>query len=222
MWAMMLDCHKHQYSIILVACNIGSTRVSIRSESHRQAATILEFELNSLCSSFTKWISTHKYYLQAINGWLLKCVFPLRHKSSRRKKVEFSPQSDVAPPIFVTCRDWLKLLDELPTKEVADAIKDVVTVTTHFFPRQEKAHGSSSLSFSLSRKAGQHDELGEDIRRNEAPVDWSLNYDSLQSGLVVFLDRLKTFAESSVVKYEALQKSINAARVTYENYGSRT
>ncbi|XP_026664655.1 protein ROLLING AND ERECT LEAF 2-like isoform X3 [Phoenix dactylifera] len=227
MWKMMLDWHKKQYSIILVACNNGGTKVSISSESHRQATILLEFELNSLRSNFTKWILTQKSYLKAINDWLHKCViqecaFPSRQKPSRRKQLGFDQKWEIFPPIFVTCREWLAQLDKLPSMEVADSIKDLVTVTTHFLPRQEKSHENSKLSFTFSRKAGQSAGLKGDINRNKSPVDWSLNYDSLQSGLVVFLDRLKTFAESSVMQYEILQKIINEAHDRYENVGLRT
>ncbi|KAG1370921.1 putative nitrate regulatory gene2 protein [Cocos nucifera] len=218
----MLDCHKKQYNVILVACNNGNTKVSIRSEAHHQATILLEFELNSLCSNFTKWISMQKSYLQAINRWLHKCIFPLKQMSSKKKPIEFDPKRHIAPPIFVTCQDWLALLDSLPGKEVADAIKDLVTVTTHFLPRQEKSHENSKLSFTFSRKAGQNAGLEGDIQRNESPVDWSLKHDSFQSGLVVFLDRLKTFAESSVRQYETLQKSIKEAHDNYEKALLRT
>lgn len=219
MWAMMLDCHKNQFSIISGSCNNGSTKVSIRTEYHYQVTILLEFELNSLCSNFTKWISAQNSYLQAINGWLRKCVFPLRQKSSRRRPIEFNPKRDIAPPIFITCEDWLALFDKLPIKEVADAVKDLMTVTTHFLPHQEKHHENSKLSFRFPRKAGQSVGLQRDIHRNESPVDWSLNYDSFQSGLVVFLDGLKTFADSSVKEYESLQKSIKQASDKYENTG---
>ena len=205
---MMLDSHRHQYSIIVAASNNGSTKLSaMHSESHRQATMLLQFELVSVCSSFTKWISSHKSYLEAINGWLLKCVLvsPGRQKSSRRRNPQFSPRRNLAPLIFVTCRDWLKLLEELPAREVADAIKDLVDVTAHFLPRQEKGHGAK-------RAGGSYEEL----QGNDAVVDWSMNYDSLQSGLVVFLDRLKSFAEVSLAQYEFLQKSIAEARAAYE------
>lgn len=207
MWRMMLDCHKHQYNIIAAASNNGSIKLSaIHSEAHRQATILLQFQLTSLCSSFTKWILSHKSYLEAINGWLLKCIFllPGRQKSSRRRNPQFSPRRSLAPPIFVTCRDWLKLLDELPAQEVADAIKVLVDVTARFLPRQEKGHGAR-------RAGGRYEEL----QANEVE-DWSLNYDSLQSGMVAFLDRLKSFAEVSVEKYEDLQKSIAEARAAYE------
>ncbi|XP_008811000.1 protein ROLLING AND ERECT LEAF 2-like [Phoenix dactylifera] len=221
MWVMMLDCHKNQYSIISGSCNNGSTKVSTRSESHRQATMLLERELSSLCSNFTKWISAQKSYIEAINGWIHKCVFPRKQKYSKRKPIEFDPKRDIAPPIFVTCQNWLALLNELPMEEVANSLKDLVTVTTRFLPRQEKGHENSKLSLTFSRKTGQSVGLEGDIDRNESPVDWSLNYDSLLSGLAGFLNRLKTFAESSVQEYENLQKFISAAHLRYENSGLR-
>ncbi|CAL9778084.1 unnamed protein product [Musa acuminata subsp. burmannicoides] len=223
MWRTMLNYHNHQYSIILSASNNGSTKVSVRSQWQHQA-TFLELELNSLGSNFTEWMSAHKSYLEAINGWLLKCiVLSLKwNKSSRRKPPQpFSPKRAIAPPIYVTCRDWLNILDQLPTKEVVSSIKDLVNVTTHFFPCQEKGHATSKLSFSLPRKAEQK-KLGEHIQKNDSSVDCSLNYDHLQSALTIFLDRLRNFAESSVSKYEALQKSIEEAQAAYERSELRT
>ncbi|KAJ0967667.1 hypothetical protein J5N97_024584 [Dioscorea zingiberensis] len=215
MWERMLDCHKHQCSIISSASNIGSTKISSRSESYRQSAGLLTFELNSLCSSFIKWISVHKSYLEAINGWLHKCVFPLRHKASRgRKNLEFSPRRDRAPPIFVTCRDWLKMLTDLPTSEVERAIKNLSAISTDFLPHQEKVHGNRKLLFSLSKKAGKYEELVED--RNATSADSYLDLNRFQSGLADFLYQLKAYAESSVQNYGALQMSIEAARDAYE------
>lgn len=218
----MLDHHSRQYSIISLAFNNGSNKLSIQSELECRA-TVLEFELNSLGSNFTEWVSAHKSYLEAINGWLLKCiVLSLKwNKSSRKKPQPFSPKRAIAPPIYVTCRDWLNVLDQLPTKEVVSSIKDLVNVTTHFFPCQEKGRATSKSSFSLQRKAEQK-KLGEHIQKNDSSVDCSLNYDHLQSALTIFLDRLRNFAESSVSKYEALQKSIEEAQAAYERSELRT
>ncbi|XP_020583521.1 uncharacterized protein LOC110026760 isoform X2 [Phalaenopsis equestris] len=220
MWAVMLECHKNQHKLISDASNNISSKVSVHSESHQQATLHLQQELNSLSSNFSKWLSKHKSYLKAINNWLLKCVLmppAPKQKSSRRRPPQFSPRTDIAPPIFVTCRNWLDLMDELPEQEVEDAISDLIEVTGLFLPRTEKGNGSLRSTFSLSRrvKGGEH---YEEIERNDVSVDWSLNYDSLQSSLVVFFDRLKSFAESSLVKYEALEKAILEARFRYENY----
>lgn len=219
MWAMMLECHRNQHKIISDTSIKGSCKVSVHSESNRQATILFQSELNSLCSSFTKCIAAHKSYLKAINNWLLNCVLMTpapKHQSSRRKQPQFSPHSDIAPPIFVTCKEWLDLMDELPGKQVEDAINDLIEVTTLFLPHTEKANGSLTSMFSLSRRVkGGHQY--EEIEKNEVPVDWSLNYDSLQSSLVVFFDRLESFAKSSLDKYEALQTTIKEARLRYEN-----
>ncbi|KAG0489528.1 hypothetical protein HPP92_006391 [Vanilla planifolia] len=213
MWAMMLDCHKNQSKIISDVCIRSSTKVSASPELHQQVVELLQLELRSLSSSFTKWISAHKFYLQAINNWLLKCVLmapAAKNKSTRRKSLQFSPRKDIAPAIFVTCQDWLKLLEELPEKEVEDAINKLIEVAAQFLPRTERGDGGLRSTLSFSRK------VNEEIQREEETVDWSLNYDSLQSCLAVFFDRLKSFAESSLAKYEALQRSINEARDRYD------
>ncbi|CAL9097159.1 unnamed protein product [Musa acuminata var. zebrina] len=213
MWRTMLDYHNRQYNIIMLVSDNGNNKVSVRSESQHQAAD-LEFELNELSSNFTGWMSAHKSYVQAINGWLLKCIDSTvkQNKSSRRKAQRFSLKIDLAPPIFVTCQNWLDLLEVLSTEDVVSAVKDLVNATTHFLPQQEKGHGTSKSSFSLPR----NDESGEHVLANDSSVDWSLNYDHLQSALKIFLDSLKAFAASSVSKYEALQVSIKKAKELYE------
>lgn len=107
-------------------------------------------------------------------------------------------------------------MDELPDKQVEGAIIDLIEVTALFLPRTEKSNGSLTSTFSLSWRV-KSGEQNEEIAKNEASVDWSLNYDNLQTSLVAFFDWLKSFAESSLVKYEALQNTINEARDRYEN-----
>lgn len=222
MWAMMVECHKSQHEIISKASNKAGCKVAAQSESSRRSAMLLQLEISSLCSSFRKWMSALKSYLQAINNWLLKCVLmaPAPKQKPKRKQSQFSPWKDVAPPIFVACRDWLSLLDELPQKQVEDSLNDLIEVAALFLPRPEKSSRFLTSSLSLSRRV-KNDERYEEIRQRETSVDWTLNYDSLQSGLVIFFERLGAFAESSLVKYEALQKTINEARVRYDNYNVR-
>ncbi|KAG0446696.1 hypothetical protein HPP92_028712 [Vanilla planifolia] len=132
-------------------------------------------------------------------------------KTSRQGKViAVLTEKGHCPAIFVTCQDWLKLLEELPEKEVEDAINKLIEVAAQFLPRTERGDGGLRSTLSFSRK------VNEEIQREEETVDWSLNYDSLQSCLAVFFDRLKSFAESSLAKYEALQRSINEARDRYD------
>ncbi|KAK4762940.1 hypothetical protein SAY86_008708 [Trapa natans] len=80
---------KDLYSRIKVAIHIIDSiskrieEIRDRELQHRQITINLETELNSLSSSFSKWVNAQKSYLQAIYNWLEKCVLMLQ-KTSRR------------------------------------------------------------------------------------------------------------------------------------------
>lgn len=214
---MMLKSHKLQYSIIFLAYNNGSSKISVQSESHQQATIHLENELNYLCSSFMKWIGAHKAYLQAIKNWLDKCVSPLPQKSSRGKPVpvELKPLQMGAPPIFITCHDWLNGVEGLEKKRVnvADSIKELMLVIASYLPQQEN-HGKdhSTMFPSVPRRKT------DDGNRNEATVpDWNSGFQGLQTSLVRFFSQLYDFAESSVFMYTDLRQKIEAAQIQYDN-----
>ncbi|RCV45047.1 hypothetical protein SETIT_9G421800v2 [Setaria italica] len=213
MWKTMLECHWNQHEIIKLVCNSGSMKISIRSESQLQATLLLQVELSTLCSNFQKWISSHRAYLNSLNSWLLKCVKSLqrRRKSSRKKKVEADPITKYAvAPIFKTCESWINLLDDLPTKDLEDAIKGLATDINRSMPHQEKRRGSSKLTFSLSHSGRLNGELG-DIHRSDPPMD-------LQSSLEMFLGKLENFSEVSLQKYKDLKEEIDEAKTNYEKW----
>ncbi|RLN39750.1 uncharacterized protein C2845_PM01G13570 [Panicum miliaceum] len=213
MWATMLECHRHQHEIIKLVCNSGSMKVSIRSESQLQASLLLQVELSTLCSNFQKWISSHRAYLNSLNSWLLKCVKSLqrRRKSSRKKKVEADPITKYAvAPIFKTCESWIELLDDLPTKDLEDAIKGLAADINRSMPHQEKRRGSSKLTFSLSHSGRLNGNMGE-VQRSDLPTD-------LQSSLEIFLGKLETFSEVSLQEYMVLKGKIDEAKTNYEKW----
>ncbi|CAL4939147.1 unnamed protein product [Urochloa decumbens] len=213
MWATMLECHRNQHEIIKLVCSSGSMKISIRSESQLQATLLLQVELSTLCLNFQKWISSHRAYLNSLNSWLLKCVKSLqkRKRSSRRKKVEADPITKYAvAPIFKTCESWINLLDNLPTKELEDAIKGLATDINRSMPHQEKRRGSSKLTFSLSRSGRLNGEMGE-IHRSDPPMD-------LQTSLEMFLGKLENFSEVSLQDYMVLKMKIDEAKENYEKW----
>lgn len=221
MWEMMLESHKLQLNIISIAYNNGSTKIFIQSESHRQAIIDLEDVLNSLCSSFTKLISAHKSYLQAINGWLLKCVVPLQQKSLRGRQMPFSPRRVVAPPTFVTCRDWLKGLEHLEKEvAVADSIKELKMVTTRFLPQQERTHrkkpSSTFSSVSWEAYGG-----SKKVHIDRRTVDWNSGFQCLQFSLIGFFSQLNDFADSSAKMYADLRQSTKEAHRRYDQMPRR-
>lgn len=204
MWEVMFECHKLQFQIISVAYNDTHSKISIKSDSHRQITIHLENELNSLSSSFTKWISAQKVYLQAINNWLVKCV-SLPQKSSRRKRrLPPPPLRNFGPPIYATCAVWLDLLAELPSKDLTDSIKSLASETSHFLPRQEKNQGKSGSETAVNL-------LADDVSE-----DWISGFDRFRSSLVGFLGQLNNFSERSVQKYAELKKDIQDAKIKYD------
>ncbi|KAJ4978914.1 hypothetical protein NE237_009694 [Protea cynaroides] len=217
MWEMMSEYHKLQFSIISIAYNSGTAKLSSQSESHPHATSHLEYELSALSSSFTKWINAQKSYLQAIDGWLHKCVFR-QQKTSRRKKTRDQSLRELGPPpIYVTCGLWLEKLDALPTKDVSDSIKVLAADTTCFLPSQEKNQRKSSNQSLLStwKAVGNGETMGNALGE-EAPQDWDSGFDRFRSSLVGVLGQFNCFAESSVKMYMELQEAIGAAKNGYE------
>ncbi|KAK6936277.1 protein of unknown function DUF630 [Dillenia turbinata] len=211
MWEDMLKYHKLQFQIISVAYASANTKISIQSESRRQITVYLESELSCLSSSFMKWIGAQRSYLQAINGWLNKCViFP--EKSKKKRRVPAPPLRNYGPPIYVTCGVWLDMLEKLPTKEVADAAKSLAAETTSFLPRQEKNQGKGP---GLSWKTNSGDEATANMLRDEASEDWNPGLDSFRSSLAGFLDQLSNFSECSEKMYGDLKQSIQNAKAKY-------
>uniref|UniRef100_A0A1D1XEW1 Histidine ammonia-lyase n=1 Tax=Anthurium amnicola TaxID=1678845 RepID=A0A1D1XEW1_9ARAE len=221
MWGVMLECHKLQFDIISVACNNGNSKVLMQSDYRRQAAILLEYELNGLNSSLNKWMAAHKSYLRAIYGWLVKCVFPVKQSQKPRKRnTEFSPWGvGIAPPIFVTCRHWLDVLEQLPLKDITDAIKRLAVATTNSLPHQDKNNRNSRILFS-SLKIGRS-ELSDDDQMHEDQVDRTLCLDTWQKDLKSFLGQFKTFADASVEMYGNLGQAIEDARNKYEKFAVR-
>ncbi|KAL6645676.1 hypothetical protein ACP70R_017284 [Stipagrostis hirtigluma subsp. patula] len=213
MWETMLECHRHQHEIIQMLSNSGDTKVLIRTESQFQATLLLQVELNTLCSNFQKWIASHRSYLHSLNSWLLKCVKSLRRRKRSRKKKneeEISITNYAVAPIFKTCENWIKLLNELPTKDLEDAIKGLATDIGRSVPRQERRRGSSKLTLSLSHSGGLNGEM-DGINRNDPPMD-------LQSSLEIFFGKLELFSDASLQKYIDLKEEIDKAKELYERY----
>ncbi|KAA8544459.1 hypothetical protein F0562_022501 [Nyssa sinensis] len=223
MWEVMFQCHKLQFHIISIAYNNGNTKISIQSESHRQITIHLENELSSLYTSFTKWIGAQKSYVHAINEWLFKCVSLQQKSSKRKRRMQGPPLRNYGPPIYVTCGVWLDKLVTLPTKEVAESLKGFAAEIARFLPRQEKNQGKGmNHPPSTSWQAGSNSESAVPILRDEAPEDWITGSDRFRSSLVGFIDKLNNFAESSVKVFSELQKAIQEAKNSYDQFKSQS
>lgn len=214
MWEVMFECHKLQFQIISTAYNNSHARIAPQSELRRQITAYLEYELHSLSSSFSKWIGAQKSYLQAINGWLHKCVLDQKSSSRRKRRPQPLPLRKYGPPIYATCSVWLEKIDTLPVKDVTDSIKSLAGETARFLPHQEKnqGKGGNNPHITTSWKADKGSESAENLLRDDASEDWVSGLDRFRASLLRFLGQLNNFARSSVNLYAELRQAIEDSK----------
>ncbi|KAH9294954.1 hypothetical protein KI387_038542 [Taxus chinensis] len=126
MWEVMLVCHQTQHRIITEANTPSHPAGSgISSESHRQATVHLGNELQNWQLRFSNWIGAQKAYVQALHGWLQKCLLEEAPDAStkRRRQVIFSPRRVGAPLVVIICTDWSRAFEPV-RKTVCDAKKE--------------------------------------------------------------------------------------------------
>lgn len=216
MWDVMFECHKLQFQIMSIAYTNGNTKISVQSEMRRHITVHLENELSTLSSSFTKWIGAQKSYVQAINGWLWKCVSIPQESTKRKRRTQVPSWKDLGPPIYVTCAVWLEKLGSLPVKEVAESVKSLAAETACFLPHQEKKEGKSGMW-----KGDNNSDSTVNMLRDEASEDFISSFDHFRSSLVGFLGQLNNFAELSVQMYADLHKAIQDAKNKYAHMRSQ-
>ncbi|KAL5101611.1 hypothetical protein RYX36_005938 [Vicia faba] len=208
MWEVMHECHRLQFQVMSASYNNSHARITMHSELRRQITSYLENELHFLSSSFTKWIEAQKFYLEAINGWIHKCV-PLQQKSFKRKR---RPQSEIliqyGPPIYATCDVWLKKLGTLPVKDVVDSIKSLAADTARFLPYQDKNQGKEAHSHIGGESA-------DGLLRDDVSEDWISGFDRFRASLIRFLGQLNSLSGSSVKMYKELKQAIQDAKNNY-------
>ncbi|XP_027331225.1 nitrate regulatory gene2 protein-like [Abrus precatorius] len=221
MWEVMYDCHRHQFQIMSAAYNDSHARISMHSELRRQITAYLENELHSLSSSFTKWIEAQKSYLEAINGWLHKCVH-LQQKSSKRKRRPQTELRHCGPPIYATCEFWLKNLSTLPVKDVVDSMKSLAADTARFLPRQDKNQEKGAHPPMSMWKPDIGGESADGLLRDDISEDWISGFDRFRESLIRFLRQLNVLSSCSVKMYTELRQVIQDAKKNYHRLNSQS
>ncbi|KAG6415221.1 hypothetical protein SASPL_122626 [Salvia splendens] len=181
-------------------------KTKMQSDSQRQIIIQLGYRLSSLSSSFSKWISAQKIYVEAIDKWLFKCVsVPQKKPSKRNRRMRPPSMRHCGPPIYMLCGVWLEMIDILPSKGVSDSIKELAAEVAQFLPRQDKKQAKAN--------------------RNGAAMDTlrDLNYavprlDRVRTSLEGFLVKLNSFAECSLRMFTELQKATQDAKMSYEQF----
>ncbi|XP_019434273.1 PREDICTED: uncharacterized protein LOC109340955 isoform X2 [Lupinus angustifolius] len=223
MWEVMFECHMLQFQIMSATYHNSHARITMHSELHRQIIAYLEDELHFLSSNLTGWIEAQKSYLEALTGWLQKCV-SLQQKSSKRKRM---PQSEVlryyGPPIYATCYVWLEKLGKLPIKDVTDSIKSLAADTARFLPHQDKNERKGVNHRRMP--AWKDDIVGEssnNLLSDDISEDWVSGFDRFRASLTRFLGQLNSLSSSSVKMYAELRQDIQNAKSSYHRWNSQS
>ncbi|KAK9096723.1 hypothetical protein Sjap_022220 [Stephania japonica] len=211
MWKDMLECHHAQYITISLAYHAKISTGPMDRESHRQVCLQLEHEIECFGVSFANWIAAHQSYVEALNGWLQTCIILPQERSNRRRA--FSPRRDLAPSIFVLCRDWAAGTKGLPAEEVTNAIKGFAS-ELHVTRQVEEEQHETRVE---TNHEGSAENNGETESREDESSNQSCNMSSIQASLVKLLDKLTKFAEASRKMYEEIRQSAEAAQVAYTN-----
>ncbi|XP_074559600.1 protein ALTERED PHOSPHATE STARVATION RESPONSE 1-like [Curcuma longa] len=213
MWKAMLESHHTQFIKISLAYYAKAPAVATRSEVYKQALIHLEHELEYFSSHFSNWVDAHKSYVDALNGWLQKCILQPQERRKGRKKPLFPPRQAISPPIFVVLSDWLSGLNSIPTEELLDSIKGTVSVIHNALGHLEDNE--------TGKVPDEPEKIEEPNGKEETNCKRHLNLDGLQTSLTCIFDKLAKFSEATLKVYEDVKKSNEIACIAYSNAGMR-
>ncbi|CAL5377963.1 unnamed protein product [Camellia sinensis] len=136
MWKAMLECHRSQCQAMGQANRLDVASRKHFSDARLDATLQLERELLHWTLSFSCWVGAQKGFVQALNNWLLKCIFYVPEETPDGP-VPFSPGRIGAPPVFGLCNQWSQALDGISEKEVVDSMRDFATCVLQLW-KQDK------------------------------------------------------------------------------------
>ncbi|GAU51062.1 hypothetical protein TSUD_300040 [Trifolium subterraneum] len=134
MWKVMAECHQTQKRTLDEAkILLAGTPSKLQSRRQQQSsismtdpnrlarsASILETELRNWRNTFESWITSQRSYIQALTGWLLRCV---RSESDDVSKSPCSPhRSSNTHPLFGLIVQWSRRLDAIRENAVLDGM----------------------------------------------------------------------------------------------------
>ncbi|KAJ6740813.1 hypothetical protein OIU79_000849 [Salix purpurea] len=207
MWKTMLECHHAQYITISLAYHSRSTTGTPQGNTRRQIMAQLQQEVECFGLSFANWVNSHASYVEALNGWLQNGFLQPQERSKNRRP--FSPRRLLAPPIFVLCRDWSAGIKGLPSEELNNAIKTLLSDLHLLMEQQEeKLHNEDEVDVNNGESGGKENDRDDDV---------ASNLYCIHASLTKVLDRLNKFSEASLKMYEDIRQKTEAARVAYLN-----
>lgn len=205
MWKVMLECHHAQYITISLAYHARSSTAATQSESQKQVIVHLQHEIECFGSSFTYWTNAHQSYVEALNGWLQNCFLQSQERSSRKKL--FPPRQAPGPPIFILFREWSSAIKALPSGDLLDTIKGLVSDLHRSFGQQANGQQKKRPPNGL--------ENNPEPESKDDKCDKFSNLSSFQASLTHLFDQLTKFAEASRKMYEDIRQKMDTTGVDY-------
>ncbi|KAI4317017.1 hypothetical protein L6164_024931 [Bauhinia variegata] len=108
-------------------------------------------------SSFSDWIYAQKSHVKALNGWLMRCLLREPEEISDGT-APFSPGKFSAPPVFVVCNKWSRVVDKLSEKDVIEAFNGFMIGLKEILDLQQKSTVDKELERKLKNLERQEQE----------------------------------------------------------------
>jgi hypothetical protein len=170
MWQDKLQSYQIQFQVVSEAKNLASV---ISGGNGHDLAMELELELIKWIINFSSWVSAHRNFVKALNGWLALCL-----SYEPGAAPTYSPGRIGAPSIFVICNRWSQAMDRISEKDVVNAMQALVSSVRHLWEQQNLDQGERVVAVRerekwvkmLDRKALEINKESDELNRKLALV----------------------------------------------------
>ncbi|GAB2291620.1 hypothetical protein Dimus_025875 [Dionaea muscipula] len=157
MWKAMLECHHSQWLVVEGARGLdGIAFPNVPDDAHLEATMRLEHDLLNWTMRFSNWVESQRYYVRALNSWLLKCLL-YEPEETADGVAPFSPGRAGAPPVFVICFQWCQALERISEKEVVESMKVFAMMVFQFWERDKVAMQQRMMMMGRDRESSSKD-----------------------------------------------------------------
>ncbi|KAM0869503.1 hypothetical protein ACQ4PT_040640 [Festuca glaucescens] len=233
-WQEKLQSYQIQFQVMSEAKSLSS---DISGGNGRDLAMELELELIKWIINFSSWVSAHRNFVKALNGWLALCL-----SYEPGAAPTYSPGRIGAPSIFVICNRWSQAMDRISEKDVVNAMQALVSCVHHLWEHQNVEQGERIVAVRerekwvkmLERKALEINKEADELNRKLALVPGQQSFQrrpaiqtyeahrieasSVHINLRLVLQALENFAASALQAFqEILREAEEATRPSREN-----
>ncbi|KAL5098147.1 hypothetical protein RYX36_002474 [Vicia faba] len=237
MWKVMAECHQTQKRTLDEA-KILLAGTPSKSQSRRQqpsismtdpnrlarSASILETELRNWRNTFESWITSQRSYIQALTGWLLRCVRSEPDDVSNLPP--YSPQRmSNTHPLFGLIVQWSRRLDGVREKAVLDGMDFFAAGMGSLYAHQLRQDSRSSSYRTTTNQNGGNMEMVEvgHVEEEEVMAPEKLAEVAIKvlcAGMSVAISSLADFAYDSAEAYSEVVKQWESVKGQKHNNSS--